>query len=114
MARNGAWLVVVKKQQIYASSKNEARITAKLFHPNVAHHISIVERESRCNIVLTYYSVNGSQIKLSVISDQDTTINWVNVLCGLDMCNRIKYIHKTSKILHNDIKTDNVVLDGTS
>lgn len=111
VARYGARLFVVKKQQAYASSRNEARITAKLFHPNVARLIGIVERESRCDIVTTYYNVNGKHINLSEISEEDTTINWANVLCGL--CNGIKYIHETSKILHNDIKTNNVVLDGT-
>ncbi len=110
VARFGARLVVVKKQQPYTASKNEARITAKLLHPNVARLIGIVERESRCDIVITYYNVNGNNINLSEVSEQDTAINWVNVICGL--FNGIRYIHETAKILHNDIKANNVVLDG--
>lgn len=112
MARNGARLVAVKKQQNYAASKNEARITAKVIHPNVTRLVGIVERKNRCDIVTTFFNVNGIHKNLADISAEDTTINCANVLSGL--CSGIEYIHQTAKILHNDIKINNVVLDGTS
>ncbi|KAL9977781.1 hypothetical protein ACROYT_G015223 [Oculina patagonica] len=99
MARYGAGLVVVKKQQAYPSSKNEERITAKLCHPNVPHPIGNVEQESRCDIDTSYYNVNGNPINLSEISDQDTAINWANILCRL--CNRIKCKTQTCEVESN-------------
>lgn len=112
MARYGARLVAVKKQQNYAAGKNEARITAKVIHPNVTRLVGIVERKNRCDSVTTFFNVNGIHKNLADISAEDTTINCANVLSGL--CSGIEYIHETAKILHNDIKINNVVLDGTS
>ena len=112
VARYGARLVVVKKQQNYASGKNEAKITAKIIHPNVARLIGIVERENRCDIFTPFYNVDGNQKNLADISAEGATINFTNVLSGL--CSGIEYIHEKVKILHNDIKINNVVLDGNS
>ena len=112
VARYGAWLVVVKKQQNYASGKNEAKITAKIIHPNVARLIGIVERENRCDIVTPFYNVDGNQKNLAYISAEGAIVNFTNVLSGL--CSGIEYIHEKVKILHNDIKINNVVLDGNS
>ena len=112
VARYGARLVVVKKQQNYASGKNEAKITAKIIHPNVARLIGIVERENRCDIFTPFYNVDGNQKNLADISAEGAIINFTNVLSGL--CSGIEYIHEKVKILHNDIKINNVVLDGNS
>ena len=46
------------------------------------------------------------------ISAEGAIINFTNVLSGL--CSGIEYIHEKVKILHNDIKINNVVLDGNS
>ena len=112
VARYGVRLVVVKKQQNYASGKNEAKITAKIIHPNVARLIGIVERENRCDIFTPFYNEDGNQKNLADISAEGAIINFTNVLSGL--CSRIEYIHEKVKILHNDIKINNVVLDGNS
>ena len=95
VATYGAQLVVVKKQQNYASGKNEAKITAKIIHPNVARLIGIVERENRCDIFTPFYNVDGNQKNLADISAEGTIINFTNVLSGL--CSGIEYIHKKSR-----------------
>ena len=112
VARYGARLVVVKKQHNYASGKNEAKITAKIIRPNVAHLIGIVEHENRCDIFTPFYNVDGNQKNLADISAEGVIINFTSVLSGL--CSGIEYIHEKVKILHNDIKINNVVLDGNS
>ena len=112
VARYGARLVVVKKQHNYASGKNEAKITAKIIRPNVARLIGIVEHENRCDIFTPFYNVDGNQKNLADISAEGVIINFTNVLSGL--CSGIEYIHEKVKILHNDIKINNVVLDGNS
>lgn len=112
VARYGARLVVVKKQHNYASGKNEAKITAKIIRPNVARLIGIVEHENRCDIFTPFYNVDGNQKNLADISAEGVIINFTSVLSGL--CSGIEYIHEKVKILHNDIKINNVVLDGNS
>lgn len=110
LAKYGARTVVVKKQDDYAASKNEARMMAKLTHPNIVCLIGVLERQHRLDIVTSFYSVNGDRINLCDIPAETTTINWTNLLNGL--CSGIRYLHNKVKVLHNDIKSNNVVLDG--
>lgn len=110
LAKYGARTVVLKKQDDYVASKNEARMIAKLSHPNVVCLIGVMERQNRLDIVTSFYSVNGDRTNLCDIPAQTTTINWTNLLSGL--CSGIRYLHNKVKVLHNDIKSNNVVLDG--
>ena len=110
LAKYGARTVVVKKQDDYAASKNEARMMAKFTHPNIVCLIGVLERQHRLDIVTSFYSVNGDRINLCDIPAETTTINWTNLLNGL--CSGIRYLHNKVKVLHNDIKSNNVVLDG--
>lgn len=111
LAKYGARTVVLKKQDDFVASKNEARMIAKLSHPNIVCLIGVMERQNRLDIVTNFYSVNGDRINLCDIPAQTTTVNWKNLLSGL--CSGIRYLHnKAAKVLHNDIKSNNVVLDG--
>ena len=111
LAKYGARTVVIKKQDDYVASKNEARMIAKLSHPNIVRLIGVMEpRQNRLDIVTSFYSINGDRMNLSDIHAQSTTINWTNLLSGL--CSGIRYLHNKVKVLHNDIKSNNVVLDG--
>lgn len=111
LAKYGARTVVVKQQENCTASKQEARMTAKLSHPNTACLIGIVEQQNRIDIVTNFYNVNGEPIKLSDIPTENTSINWTQLLSGL--CSAIRHLHDRVKILHNDIKSNNV-LDGYS
>ena len=83
---------------------------AKLSHPNTVCLIGVVERQNRLDIVTSFYSVNGDRINLCDIPAETTTVNWTNLLRGL--CSGIRYLHNKVKVFHNDIKSNNVVLDG--
>lgn len=111
LAKYGARTVVVKKQNDIETSKHEARMTAKLSHPNVACLIGIIERiNNRVDIVTNFYSVNGDHMNLCEIPAGNENINWMHLLRGL--CDGLRYLHDKEKILHNVIKSNNVVLDG--
>ena len=112
LAKFGARTVVVKQQQNCQASRQEARMTARLSHPNTACFIGIVERQNRVDIVSTFYNINGERFNLGDIRSENATINWSHLLGGL--CRGIRHIHDKIKILHNDIKSNNVVLDGPS
>lgn len=72
--------------------------------------ISIVEREdNRVDIVTNFHSVNGVHMNFRDIPT-DANVNWTNLLRGL--CDAVRYLHEKLKVLHNDIKSNNIVLDG--
>ena len=86
---------------------------ATLSHPNLACLIGIIERKSRIDIVANFYSLNGTPTNLSNIPAENASdINWGHLIKGL--CDGIRYLHNKVKLLHNDIKSNNVVLDGGS
>ena len=87
-------------------------MTAKLSHPNVACFIGILERPNRVDIVTNFYHVNGNQLNLCDIPAENADVRWPHLLKGL--CGGIRYLHDKLKILHNDIKSNNVVLEGSS
>ena len=60
-AKYGARTVVVKQQQNCQASKHEARMIARLSHPNTVCFISIVVRENRIDIVTNFDHVNGER-----------------------------------------------------
>ena len=112
LAKYGARTVVVKQQQDCLASKHEARMAARLSHPNTVCFIGIVERKNRIDIVTNFYNVNGERLNLGDIPVENTSINWTHLLSGL--CSGIRHLHDKVKILHNDIKSNNIVLDGHS
>ena len=112
LAKFGAGTVVVIQQQNCQASRQEARMTARLGHPNTACFIGIVERQNRVDIVSTFYNINGERSNLGDIHSENATINWSHLLGGL--CRGIRHIYDKIKILHSDIKSNNVVLDGPS
>lgn len=87
-------------------------MTARLSHPNTACFIGIVERQNRVDIETTFYNINGERFNLGAIPSENATINWTHLLGGL--CRGIPHIHDRIKILHNDINSNNLVLDGPS
>ena len=86
-------------------------MTAKLSHPNLVCFLGILKRENRVDIITNFHNVNGQHMNLSnVLAECVTNINWTHLIRGL--CKGIQYLHETVKLLHNDIKCNNVVLDG--
>lgn len=79
LAKYGARTVVIKKQDDYVASKNEARMIAKLSHPNVVCLIGVLERRNRLDIVTSFYSVKGDRINLCDIPAETTAIDWTNL-----------------------------------
>ena len=69
-------------------------------------------------LVLSFHGINGKSVTVhhalrTIINHQNLTIqiNWRNILLGLIFA--LKYIHD-NKILHNDIKSENIMIDNRS
>lgn len=103
LAKYRAWTAVLKKYNDYVTSKNEVRMIAKFSHSNIVCLIDVLKWQNRLDIVTSFYSINDDGTNLCDIPAETTTNNWTNLLNGL--CSGIWY-------LHNDTKSNNIVLDG--
>lgn len=93
----------------------EAVLTSKLCHPNLPWLYGRVStEESKKMLVMSFHSVQGNPRTLygaihGETQDADfSRVDWRIILLGL--ASAVKYIHD-SGILHNDIKSDNILLD---
>ena len=112
LVQYGARTVVVKQQQDCLASKHETRMISRRSHPNTVCFIGIVERESSIDIVTNFYHINGERLNLDDFPVENTSIDWTHLLSGL--FSGVRHSHDSVKILHNDIKLNNVVLDRPS
>lgn len=97
----------------------EAVLTSKLCHPNLPWLYGVTEHHPQKILVLSFHGINGNSVTLFKILHYDpatteldiASINWKVILLGL--VSALKYLHDHS-ILHNDIKSDNIVVDNCS
>ena len=108
---------VFRQERKYSSVfPTEAILTSKLCHPNLPWLFGIVcSEESRKMLIISFHGVGGKSHSLhQVIHDANTSVelsqaDWRKILLGLTSA--VSYIHNDG-ILHNDIKCDNILLDG--
>lgn len=119
--------MILKKQKVYDCLKEELKVLSTLEHPNVAWLEEIIDDPNKDHIYLvTEYYSNGS------LGDRVTAINETqkaNCLetgttykpIGLkpkdartyfvEMLKALYYCHKEVKVIHRDIKPDNVMIN---
>lgn len=121
---NRACIKVIRKEPIYNQSfKTEVLFLSKFCHENlpVLFGKMTLDGGYNCIIILCHLIHNKSYSIHSLLEDlsKDDTfivdhINWKNISIGI--ARGLKYIHSSQKgaILHNDLKSDNVILDKIS
>ena len=90
--------------------------TDNLCHTNLPWFYGLSEHGSRRMLVLSFHGVNGRSYTIyqalkTDCQDISIEINWKVILMG--MASALKYIHNKN-ILHNDIKSDNIMIDNRS
>lgn len=94
----------------------EAVLTSTLCHSNLPWFYGLSEHGPRKMIILSFYGVNGTSYTVHQAlhnngQDFPIEIDWKVILFG--MVSALKYIH-INNILHNDIKSDNIMIDNRS
>lgn len=92
---------------------NEAKILGSLKHVSLPICFGVITKESPFCIVTQFYGINGKSVTLhSVVSDKSVLCTFfkANVYSFLyQLTDAICYLH-SKKVIHNDIKTDNVLV----
>ena len=88
---------------------HEANIIANFMHPNLPYLFGVCIG-SHPAIVTSYHGYNNESLTIhkALFGKIELQIDWINVLIQV-VCG-IKYLHSRHKVLHNDLKGDNVVL----
>lgn len=88
----------------------EANILSQFTHPNLPYLFGVNIDEPR-SIITSFHGVNDQPVTLQCVLSSKTneiTIDWIDLLrqtaCGMEC------LHNKYKIIHNDIKGDNIVL----
>lgn len=97
---------------------NEAKVMSRICngHPNLPLFLGVYDHQvSLPQLVTRYYSVNNESATLHMLLTAKlqlvfTVCQWVRIL--LNICNALEAVHKHG-FLHNDIKSDNIILSDT-
>ncbi|XP_028393198.1 probable CTD kinase subunit alpha homolog [Dendronephthya gigantea] len=120
LAKYGSLKVAVKEiksESLNEKITREAEILHSLRHPNLPLLLGVCFQKSPFLIITTYHSVETEDALLSTtmctalsenIVSSDLRPHWLAILHDLSMA--ICYIHEKN-IIHNDIKTNNVVIE---
>ncbi|XP_013922060.1 PREDICTED: serine/threonine-protein kinase Nek5 isoform X3 [Thamnophis sirtalis] len=92
------------------SSQKEATLLAKMKHPNIVAFYASLQEKNNLYIMMEYCDggdlMKRINMQYGVLFDEDKILGWfVQIALGL------KHIHDR-KILHRDIKTQNIFLSG--
>lgn len=98
------------------SVHHEARILAKLCHPYLPLLIGICTSIRPYCIVMQYHGIDGTSVTLQKEFVHNNSIrtyqSWL-LLCA-QMVEAIRYLHEDAGIIHNDLKTNNVLLSRST
>ena len=97
----------------------EAKVVQKLRHLNLSLFIGIVssKQSGKCSVVTKFHGVSGTSLSLSQACSTENEIrktvgkstNLVSLF--IVTANALQYLHESEGMLHNDIKSNNVVLE---
>lgn len=97
----------------------EATLTSRLCHSNLAWLYGITEHGPRKMLVLSFHGIDDKSCTLHKALNYDSEqlwfdrslIDWKVII--IDLLSAVNYLRK-NRILHNDIKSDNIVIDKRS
>ena len=93
----------------------EAKILESLNHPNIIHFKELIidNQNEYLHIVMEYADGGDMNQKIKMQKGKHFTetqiLNWFS-----QICQAIKYLHETKKIIHRDIKSSNIFLTRTN
>ena len=108
----GANCVVVKKIERWNEFKTEeAMILRKLRHPNIQIYFGLAWNGHNAHIISKFHCVKGLSISLAKAGEQKLLKeeNWKATVTPV--CDAVRYLHVDAAILHNDIKSNKIVVE---
>lgn len=94
----------------------EARFLSKLCHPYLPLFFGLNTSVKPYYIVTQYYGIDGQSVTIHKELLLHTYVcipqEWLT-LCG-QLVEALRYLHEDAKCIHNDIKTDNILLTNTN
>ena len=110
--------VLRKGQQYEASFINEVNVLSQCCHPNIPLLFGIMTTSAgyKC-LLMSFHGINGISYSVHSLlakeADQLVTVAWKKVIVG--SAKGLKHLHSHGKgpILHNDLKSDNIVVSNS-
>ena len=99
---------------VVADVRKEAQIPAQLCHPNLPYLFGVVTSKPSYKIIMQYHGLSEQIMSVTLsdvlcdsskLYDQNTFL----LLCA-QIAKAVRYLHDEVKILHNDLKCNNVVI----
>jgi len=98
-----------------SSFVGEANISSKFFHPNLPYLFGVCIAPTKA-LVLSYHGIGSHAVNLrtalfpksQAVKEITADIVWIDIIKGI-LCG-LEHLHSKQHILHNDLKSDNVVL----
>ena len=94
---------------------HEANILSKFTHPNLPYLFGVSTDEPQ-SIVTSFHGLNNKSVTfqwaLSSKVKNETNFDWMILL--KEIACSLEYLHSEHKIIHNDIKGDNIVLSSST
>ena len=115
-AMYGGMKVALKtfKEDSIKNAKWEAEILSKLRNPHVLFLLG-VDFSQPPYIIATRYVGNVTEKPLTVLKmieqNMFAALDWLWTMICAQVADGLQYLHHTARIVHNDLKTDNVVLE---
>lgn len=93
---------------------HEANMLSKCVHPNIPYLFGVCMHPKEKSIIMSYHGTTTMHTLLDAAEtdvDKDSSIphvQWLNILSGV--AHALGYLH-SKKIVHNDVKSNNVVVE---